>query len=104
MKNSQSMAGAHQGTTKNSLPFLLGALAGMVAAGGLYPYLKDVPSVAGYAVAGILTIVSSIGFGLLWPQQQKGAALPAAPVSVTARAEKNNNNDENEERKLSNTT
>lgn len=93
MKNSQTIAGAHQGSAKNSLPFLLGALAGMVAAGSFYPYLKDLPVAAVYAVAAALTILSSVGFGLLWPQAQKTPPLPAAPVSVTSRPEKNPNDE-----------
>jgi len=84
MKNSQTIAGAHQGSAKNSLPYLLGALAGMVAAGSFYPYLKDVPTAGLYAIAAALTVLSAVGFGVLWPQGQKQAAAPAMPVSVTA--------------------
>ena len=94
MKNSQTIAGAHQGTAKTSLPFLLGALAGMVAAGSFYPYLKDLPAAAMYGIAAALTVLSSVGFGLLWPQSPKAPVLPAAPISVTSRPEKPNPNDE----------
>jgi len=65
----------------------------MVAAGSFYPYLKDLPVVAVYAVAAALTLISSVGFGLLWPQPQKAPVLPAAPISVTSRPEKNPNDD-----------
>ncbi len=84
MKNSQIMAGAHQGAAKSSLPYVLGALAGIVAAGSLYPYLKDIPQAATYGVLALLTIASSIGFGILWPQPQKVQVVP----SVTAAAAK----------------
>jgi uncharacterized protein YacL len=82
MKNSQIMAGAHQGAAKNSLPYVLGALAGMVAAGSLSPYLKDLPQAATYGVLALLTIASSIGFGLLWPQPQKVQVIPSVPASA----------------------
>jgi uncharacterized protein YacL len=82
MKNSQLMAGAQQGSAKNNLPFLLGALAGMIAAGALYPYFKDLAVVISYGVVAALTIGSSIGFGLLWPEQAK--AQVAAPVVIAA--------------------
>lgn len=82
MKNSQIMAGAHQGAAKNSLPYVLGALAGMVAAGSLSPYLKDLPQVATYGVLGLLTITSAILFGVLWPQPQKVQVAAAVPVAA----------------------
>lgn len=81
MKNSQIMAGAHQGAAKNSLPYVLGALAGMVAAGSLSPYLKDLPQVAGYGVLGLLTVASAILFGVLWPQPQKVQVVQNVPVA-----------------------
>lgn len=87
MKNSQAMAGAHQGAAKNTLPYLLGALAGIVAAGSLYPYLKDLPQVATYGVAALLTILSSVGFGLLWPQPQKVQVVQSV-TQPAPRAEK----------------
>jgi len=92
MKNSQIMAGAHQGAAKNSLPYVLGALAGIVAAGSLYPYLKDLPMVAAYGVLALLTIASSVAFGLLWPEPQKAAAVPSVAVAA-ARSEKSNGDD-----------
>ncbi|MBX3723263.1 MAG: TRAM domain-containing protein [Turneriella sp.] len=82
MKVSQNVAGAHQGAAKNALPYVLGALAGMVAAGSLFPYLKDLPQVASYGVLAVLTIVSSVGFGLLWPQPQAIQVVPSVPVSA----------------------
>jgi uncharacterized protein YacL len=87
MKNSQIMAGAHQGAAKSSLPYVLGALAGIVAAGSLYPYLKDLPQAATYGVLALLTITSSIGFGVLWPQPQKVQVVPSVPVAA-AKVEK----------------
>lgn len=77
MKHSQAMAGAHHGAAKNTLPYLLGALAGIVAAGSLYPYLKDIPQAATYGVVALLTVVSSVGFGMLWPQPQKVQVVPS---------------------------
>ncbi|MBN8222562.1 MAG: TRAM domain-containing protein [Spirochaetes bacterium] len=82
MKVSQNVAGAHQGAAKNALPYVLGALAGMVAAGSLFPYLKDLPQVASYGVLAVLTIVSSVGFGVLWPQPQSIQVVPSVPVSA----------------------
>lgn len=82
MKNSQIMAGAHQGAAKSSLPYVLGALAGIVAAGSLFPYLKDLPQAATYGVLALLTIASSIGFGILWPQPQKVQVIPSVPASA----------------------
>lgn len=81
MKNSQIVAGAHQGAAKNSLPYVLGALAGMVAAGSLYPYLKDLPPAAGYGVLGLLTVASAVLFGLFWPQPQKVQVVPSVVAS-----------------------
>jgi uncharacterized protein YacL len=87
MKISQNIAGANQGAAKNSLPYVLGALAGMVAAGSLSPYLKDLPQVAGYGVLALLTVVSSIAFGLLWPQPQKVQVVPSV-AAAAAKVEK----------------
>lgn len=78
MKHSQSYAG--QTPAKNNLPFLLGALAGMVAAGSLNPYFKDVPVAVTYAVLAVIVIASSIGFGLLWPAPAKVPVVTPQPV------------------------
>lgn len=80
MKNSQIVSGAWQGTAKNHLPWVVGALAGMVAAGSLYPYFKDLPAAALYAVAAAMTVLSSIAFGVLWPQQARQPAVQSVPV------------------------
>jgi len=93
MKNSQSMVGAHQGAAKNYLPYVLGALAGIVAAGSLSPFLKDVPVVVGYAVLAVLAIASSLAFGLLWPAPQKNIA-PVPFVPQAHKAEKSTNGSE----------
>lgn len=81
MKNSQIASGAWQGTTKNHLPWVIGALAGMVAAGSFYPYWKDLPAPALYAVAAVVTVLSSIAFGMLWPQQAKQPIVQSVPVA-----------------------
>lgn len=78
MKNSQSFAG--QVPAKNHLPYLLGALAGMVAAGSLNPYLKDFNGAISYAVLAVLVIASSVGFGLLWPTQAKLPVVVPQPI------------------------
>ncbi len=80
MKNSQNISGAWQGTNKNALPWVLGALAGMVAAGALHPYLKDLPPAVAYGVAATVTIASSVAFGLLWPQPTKQPVVQSVPV------------------------
>ncbi|MBS0617117.1 MAG: TRAM domain-containing protein [Spirochaetes bacterium] len=93
MKNSQSTVGVHQGATKNNLPYVLGALAGIVAAGSLSPFLKDVPVVVGYAVLAVLAIASSLAFGLLWPAPQKNIA-PVPFVPQALKSEKSTMNGE----------
>jgi len=92
MKTSQNIAGAYHGAAKNNLPWLLGALAGIVAAGALNPYLKDLPQIASYSVLGVVTILSALGFGLLWPRE---AALPVVQqsVSLVPRAERHTNDE-----------
>lgn len=85
MKNSQNISGANT----NALPWVLGALAGMVAAGALHPYLKDAGAAIAYGVAAVLTIASSAAFGLLWPQPPKQPAVQSVPVTGgNGRAEK----------------
>jgi len=95
MKNSHNISGAWQGTSKNSLAWVLGALAGMVAAGALHPYLKDAPTAVGYAIAALLTVASSMAFGLLWPRQPKLPPVQSVPVTGgNGRAEKSQAADE----------
>jgi uncharacterized protein YacL len=77
MKNSHHNSSA--GT--NALPWVLGALAGMVAAGSLYPYVKDATPTIAYSVAAVLTLASSVAFGLLWPQPSKQMAVQSVPVT-----------------------
>lgn len=85
MKNSQNNSGA----TTNALPWVLGALAGMVAAGALHPYLKDAAAAVAYGIAALLTVASSVAFGLLWPQPPKQPAVQSVPVTGgNGRAEK----------------
>ncbi len=92
MKHSQSFAG--QTPAKNYLPYLLGALAGMVAAGSLNPYLKDVPGLVSYAVLAVLVIASSVGFGLLWPTQAKVPVVAPQPAALGPRTDKAAANDD----------
>lgn len=92
MKNSQNISGAK--TT--ALPWVLGALAGMVAAGALHPYLKDAPAAVIYGIAAVLTLASSAAFGLLWPQQPKQPVVQSVPVTGgNGRAEKAQAADDN---------
>lgn len=91
MKHSQSFAG--QTPAKNYLPYLLGALAGMVAAGSLNPYLKDFPGMVSYTAVAVLVIASSIGFGLLWPVQAKVPVVAPQPT-LGPRADKAAANDD----------
>lgn len=91
MKSSQNVAGAYQGAAKNNLPWLLGALAGIVAAGSLNPYLKDLPQAVAYGVLFAVTVISAVGFGVLWPQQQKVQALQPV-VSIVPKSDKTNGN------------
>ncbi|AFM12476.1 PilT protein domain protein [Turneriella parva DSM 21527] len=86
MKHSQSFAA--QTPVKNYLPYLLGALAGMVAAGSLNPYLKDTPGTISYVVLAVLVIASSVGFGLLWPAQAKVPVVAPQPAALGPRVDK----------------
>lgn len=89
MKTPPNTTGAWQNTQTTALPWVFGALAGMVAAGALHPYLKDAPVALLYAAAAALTLASSAAFGLLWPQQQRQAAVLSVPVTGgNGRAEK----------------
>ncbi|MBV6493341.1 MAG: hypothetical protein LDLANPLL_01357 [Turneriella sp.] len=80
MKNSHLLKEANQGVSKNYLAYVLGALAGIIAAGALAPYLKDVPVTVGYGVLAGLTLVSALLFGLFWPQAAKEAPTIITPV------------------------
>lgn len=80
MKNSHLLKEANQGVSKNYLAYVLGALAGIIAAGALAPYLKDVPVTVGYGVLAGLTLVSALLFGLFWPQAAKEAPTIITPA------------------------
>jgi uncharacterized protein YacL len=82
MKNPQNTTRSHG----RALGWILGALAGMVAAGSLHPYLKDAPVAIAYGAAAVLIVASSAAVGLLWPEQPLLQSVPV--VGGNGRAEK----------------
>lgn len=90
MKNSPSLSSETAVNKFAAFPFILGALAGLVAAGTLNPYFKDFPLPAQMAVAAVLLVASSLAFGFTWPRSTHDTPIENFSVTgiVPTKAEK----------------
>lgn len=81
MKNSPSLSSETAANKFAAFPFILGALAGLVAAGTLNPYFKDFSLPVQMVIAAVLLFASSLAFGFTWPRSTHDT--PVENFSVT---------------------